>query len=96
MANNAVADWWNARADARLTDVVTTSGSTSFTIECSWPSGVIVKMQVGSSSVAEVLYDNKPTQHEIKREFGCDWLYIVVPCGRHQIQANFHDKDAVL
>lgn len=90
MANNAVAEWWNARANARLSDVAITRESISFDAECHWPSGAIVKLQVNADTVNEVLCDNQPTPHEIKREFGSDWLYVILPCQQHGLQITFH------
>lgn len=85
MANNAVADWWNARADTRITDVTVTSGAISFVADSTWKSGVIVKLQLDADLIGCITCDGEPMYHEMKREFGSQWLYLVVPTGHHQV-----------
>jgi hypothetical protein len=85
MANNAVADWWAARARATLIDITFAPTCLQFTARVDWPAGMIIRLRWDASTPVHVTSADKPLPHCIRREFGDDWLYVIVPSGQHPI-----------
>lgn len=86
MANNAVVAWWNARANATITDIETSVNKIRFVCRCEWVSGVIVRIQVSGATVVRAHCDGAATAYQTKREFGEDWLYLISPRGEHRLE----------
>lgn len=61
----------------------------SFNYGCEYPAGMIVKMLL-KATVDKVEIDQVPSDYEIKKEFGGNWLYMVVPTGQHRVKVLFN------
>jgi hypothetical protein len=88
MANNRVADWWRARSRASVTDVAVGESSIGLTCDCPWADGLIVKTLLRGRTVTGLRCDGVPATHEVRREFGGDWLYVVIPSGQHRVEVD--------
>lgn len=91
-SNKEVAEWWEARSDTTIENVDIQNVSTAFDIDSSYPAGMIVKMLLKRPVRRVVLDGGIPAVHEVKREFAGDWLFIVVPSGKHNISV-FYEWD---
>ena len=74
MANNAVADWWNARSRATLPSIQVLADSNEFDSVCDWKAGMIVRVMITGQKPATVTSGGKPVSFETRREFGEEWL----------------------
>jgi hypothetical protein len=78
--------WWDARSRSHVGAVrITKDHLLSFHVDCQYDAGMIVKTALPDAGKVTPRCDMQPAPHEIKREFGNHWLYLVVPPGKHQI-----------
>jgi hypothetical protein len=85
MGNDAVAYWWEARSKSTVNLIQTDEKTNQFDCRCEYPGGMIVKTLL-SKTLREVTIDGQaPATHEIRTEFAGNWLFVVIPHGRHQI-----------
>jgi len=79
--------WWDARSRSQVSAVrVVDDHHVSFQTDCAYASGMIVKVALQNCRVSAVLCDAVPAVHEGRNEFGNDWLYIIVPRGKHDLE----------
>ena len=89
MGNDAACLWWHARSRSRVGEVrVEDDGRIAFETSCAHDGGMIVKLPVDTRTIAEVLCDSQPAVHAIRREFGGDWLHLIVPAGAHAVEVG--------
>jgi hypothetical protein len=81
MGNNKCADWWFARDLSSLGGHSMASDAIQFTAKTGWQDGVVVKFPLNGREISGVTGNGKPLNYRLKKEFGRDWLYIVIPHG---------------
>jgi len=93
MANNQVAEWWFARSSSEIRDIIADPGGATFTVSSGYPAGLIVKLLIPQGKVCDSVTSGKknPVQ-KIRHEFGSDWIYLMVPSGKHRVSISFKDK----
>jgi hypothetical protein len=57
------------------------SDAIQFTAKTGWQDGVVVKFPLNGREISGVTGNGKPLNYRLKKEFGRDWLYIVIPHG---------------
>jgi len=87
MGNNQVCEWWNARSKSRTTSI-NNQNSISFISDCAYSAGMIVKTQLNGITVTKVMCDDALATFKIVKEYGGQWLYVVVPFGNHKISVE--------
>ncbi|MDF2667793.1 MAG: hypothetical protein K0R67_99 [Paenibacillus sp.] len=88
MGNDALADWWNARALSTVEFADNPSNDAmSFTVFCAYADGMIVTIPLRESDELVWQCDGAPVTARIKREFGLAWAQVIVPQGKHDITA---------
>ena len=95
MGNDGLWKWWDKRSRSQIMDVTideeTTEGqiAISFTTYCEYYDGMIVKVPITSAGLgAPPVCDGKYVDYKIRKDFGKNWLYIIVPEGTHKVM--FH------
>jgi len=90
--NDGLWEWWDKRSRSRIEDVMIHEDgadekvSISFTAHCEYQDGMIVKLPIKSADMdVSVTCDGENTGHKIRRDFGRDWLYVIVPEGAHKM-----------
>jgi len=90
--NDALWEWWDKRSRSQITDVTIHEGEQtgiSFTACCEYDGGMIVKLPVRSGDlVAPPICDGQRADHKIREDFGCEWLYIIIPEGTHEVEVQ--------
>jgi len=94
MGNNAVQRWWDARRRSTVTGVNETGRGLTFESRCAYPDGMIVKIPVDNRTVGKVTDGGGKIPHAVKREFGGDWLYLIVPEGNRSVEISWEGEDA--
>jgi hypothetical protein len=82
--NDGLWEWWDKRSRSQITDVTVSDKTISFTARCESDEGMIVKVPV-NAPVKSVICDKQNASFKNRLEFGRNWLYVVVPEGRHKI-----------
>ncbi|MBC8228018.1 hypothetical protein H8E77_00525 [bacterium] len=86
--NDGLWEWWDKRSRSQIIDVTIAQSGTaptlSFTACCESEEGMIVKIPI-NASVDSVICDDQNASFKSRFEFGKNWLYVVVPEGRHKI-----------
>ena len=67
-----------------MADVKVSDKTISFTACCESDEGMIVKVPL-NASVHSVICDKRETAFKSGFEFGRNWLYVIVPEGKHKI-----------
>lgn len=78
--------WWRARSNTRLSDVATDGQGLRLTVETGYPAGAIVKIPVAARVVGGATVNGVPARCKTERRYGRDWLLVVAPPGRCEIQ----------
>ncbi|MBM3235054.1 hypothetical protein FJZ31_02020 [Candidatus Poribacteria bacterium] len=86
--NDGLWEWWDKRSRSQITDVIVSDTTVSFTACCESDEGMIVKVPI-SASVNSVICDGQGASFKSRFEFGKNWLYLVVPEGRHKIAITY-------
>ncbi len=86
--NDAVTTWWLARSRSSVQNVNQDANTLTFDTACDYPNGMIVKLLL-KKRMFRVAWGNFPATCQIKKEFAGDWLYIVVPAGKHRFTIVF-------
>ena len=82
--NDGLWEWWDKRSRSQIIDVTVSDKKVNFTACCESNEGMIVKIPI-SDSVDSVRCDDQDASFKSRIEFGKNWLYVVVPEGRHKI-----------
>ena len=82
--NDGLWEWWDKRSRSQITDVTTDEKSVSFKAMCEYNEGMIVKTPM--APVTSVTCDGQKTTYQNRTEFGRNWVYLIVPAGRHAIK----------
>jgi hypothetical protein len=85
LANNAVADWWRARSQAQVAVTAASERAFQWQTRCDWPAGMVVRRLLKGRKIGSVTVDGQSAAYTCKREFGGDWLYVVIPAGQHRV-----------
>lgn len=88
MGNDEAAEWWRARARSTIAEASVSPDSLRFTAACQHLGGMIARVNLRDRQAVSAACDGRPAAHEVKREFGGNWLYVVLPAGRHQIEVT--------
>ncbi|UCH34265.1 MAG: hypothetical protein JSV65_17305 [Armatimonadota bacterium] len=89
MGNDAACLWWHARSQCDISEVqIADDGQVTFEADCAYDLGMIVKLPADVGGVADVLCDAQPAPYEVRREFGGDWIHVVVPPGQHTVEVR--------
>jgi hypothetical protein len=91
MNNRMVAEWWDARHASSTRVAALSAEAARFTAECAYDGGMVVKLAVPEGRKAVVA--GFPA--EVIREFGRDWLHVVLPKGRSDVYVVF-TKDVAI
>jgi hypothetical protein len=79
--------WWDARSKSQVSDIKTTEDDhLCFQADCKYSSGMIVKTVLPNYQVIEVLCDAVPAVYKVRNEFGNNWMYTIVPKGKHEVE----------
>ena len=79
-APDQVTQWWLARSESRIEDVRADAGSLDFTVACSYPAGIVVKVPLGRRKVRGC---SSPFQ--VKEALSARWAMIPVPQGETRV-----------
>lgn len=89
MGNDGLWEWWDKRSRSQITDVTITEDNVSFRTYCEYDDGMIVKIPMGSINPSVLpTCDGKPVEYEIRKDFGHEWMYIIVPKGTHTVSLS--------
>jgi len=83
--NDGLWEWWDSRNQSNVSDVmINEDGTISFKAYCAYEDGMIVKVPLRSDK-SDFLptCDGQKANYKIRRDFGHDWLFIIVPKGSH-------------
>jgi hypothetical protein len=87
--NDGLWEWWDKRSRSQIMDVAVDENVMSFTACCEYNDGMIVKMPIKSAELAAPpMCDDQYAKYKIRKDFGCNWLFIIVPAGVHKITIN--------
>jgi len=86
MGADAAAEWWLARSKSKVEIINNEHSCFSFEYECRYSDGMIIKMKNPIEKISSITASGKPLKHQIKEEFGQEWLFIVAPCGKGTIK----------
>jgi hypothetical protein len=86
--NDGLWEWWDKRSRSQIIDVTVSDKTVSFIACCESDEGMIVKVPI-SASVNSVVCDGQNASFKSRLEFGKNWLYVVVPEGRHKITITY-------
>ena len=89
MGNNEMYSWWKSRCCSKVEEKIIDGDSVSYTCDCSYEAGMIVKLPIGEENITEVQIDSIPAKYQTKYEFGINWIYVIVPEGHHDLQLKF-------
>ncbi|MFC1713402.1 hypothetical protein ACFL6S_07035, partial [Candidatus Poribacteria bacterium] len=93
--NDGLWEWWDKRSRSQISDVALHNGATgqtgiNFTASCECEDGMIVKVPIGSAELSvPPVCDDQSADYRIRKDFGRNWLYIIVPEGTHRIVVSF-------
>jgi len=89
--NDGLWEWWDSRSRSRITDVVIYEEfSMSFTTHCEYDGGMIVKVPMRSAELkSPPACDGQRADYSVREDFGCKWLYVIVPGGTHKVNFAF-------
>ncbi|MBM3212620.1 hypothetical protein FJZ33_10395 [Candidatus Poribacteria bacterium] len=84
--NDGLWEWWDKRSKSQIWDVVADENQISFDTYCEYHDGMIVKVPIGSDSQnIQAKCDENRIDHKIRRDFGQNWVYLIVPEGKHKV-----------
>ena len=89
MGNDQLTEWWNARSLSTVTEMDSDDQGYNLVASCDYPAGMIVKVLLKNRCPEQVVSDDRPLAYQVKKEFGVEWLYIVVPSGKHNIEVKW-------
>lgn len=86
MGNDAIAHWWEARDRSTTGNLKEDGRVITFDCACEYPGGMVVKLLL-KRALTEVTIDGRlPADYELRREFAGNWLFVVVPRGKHSLR----------
>ncbi|HIE26518.1 TPA: hypothetical protein EYP66_04460 [Candidatus Poribacteria bacterium] len=88
--NDGLWEWWDKRSRSQIADVTVSDETVSFTAVCESDEGMIVKVPLNTSEHS-VMRDGRGTSFKNRFEFGRNWLYVIVPKGKHKITISTRD-----
>jgi hypothetical protein len=84
--SDALYEWWKARTETALREVVLSDEGLAFEVATSWPAGAIVKIPLGNRKGAAVGVNGAPAAAlKIESRYGQHWALIAVPTGRSRV-----------
>ncbi|MGB9595194.1 MAG: hypothetical protein ACPL7B_02835 [Candidatus Poribacteria bacterium] len=85
--NDGIWEWWQKRSQSDVSDVIIDgNGSISFNVNCKYDDGIIVRMPLSSDDLKVTpICDDKLASFKVRKDFGKNWLFIIVPKGKHII-----------
>lgn len=89
MNNRMVAEWWDARHASTVRNEIISANSIRFASDCRYDGGMVVKVPLAGTVNATAHCDGAAATTRCVREFGRDWLYVVVPKGKHDIAVQW-------
>lgn len=89
MGNNQVWEWWDSRSRSTIDEVCIKNNVMQLEYSCEYPSGMILKIPLKDNPPSKVTCDGELIFHKIKKEFGHEWLFFIVPHGKHTVSLVF-------
>jgi hypothetical protein len=86
VGNDALAQWWLTRSEARVEDVQLSADGLHFEASCEHPDGFVVKVCLGAGEAGTCAASSCATDVCVVQEFGGNWAYVALPPGRHQVR----------
>jgi hypothetical protein len=84
--NDGLWEWWQKRSQSSVSDIIEENGHISFSANCEYDDGMIVKVPLTSNKLnVSPTCDGNPASYKIRRDFGKDWLFVIIPKGKHAI-----------
>lgn len=87
MTTTDAAIWWKNREHSSIRDFVCGGGKIEFSVQTTYPDGIVVKFPIDGLRVVRVECEGQPLYYEIKEVMGVTWTFIVVPHGVHRVIA---------
>lgn len=86
MGCDKLVHWWRARQRVSVQDVTEKMEDINFHIDCPYDDGCIVRLSLGDRPPMLAICDGKDVVSEVRKEFGQNWLYMVIPQGEHEVK----------
>jgi len=88
LGNDALWKWWDGRSRSTISDVITMENAIRFITHCEYKDGMIIKVPLRNKTISSAGCDGKDTVYRVRREFGQNWGYVIVPYGNHEIKIS--------
>jgi hypothetical protein len=89
MGNDALAEWWEKRSQSTVENTRTENDTLVFDCDCRYKGGLVVKFLLLRSFLEAAIDGRWPVPYEIRKEFAGNWLFILVPEGKHQLRIKW-------
>jgi hypothetical protein len=86
MGPDRLARWWLARSRAVIEGASRGRGAISFTAECAWEDGFVVRVPTGPAAARSCRVDGRPAAVEDRLDFGQHWAHVALAPGRHEVR----------
>jgi hypothetical protein len=85
--NDGIWEWWHKRSKSSVYDIEIKGETISFSVNCEYDEGVIVRIPIKSDkSDFSPTCDGQKASYKMRRDFGRDWLFVIVPKGKHRVE----------
>ncbi|HGJ64496.1 TPA: hypothetical protein ENS27_03805 [bacterium] len=85
--NDGIWEWWHKRSKSSVYDIEIKGETISFSVNCEYDEGMIVRVPIESDEADfSPICDGKKASYKIRRDFGKDWLFVIVPKGKHRVE----------
>ena len=89
MGANAACLWWHARRASTIATVAADDTHVEYDCRCANPDGMIVRLFIPRGAPHSVTCDGKAAVRKLRGGFAGDWLFVVVPEGKHRVKVIY-------
>lgn len=86
--NDGVLEWWHKRSKSNVSDIKVKDEAISFNAHCEYDEGMIIRLPIESDKKDfSPMCDGQKANYKIRKDFGKNWLFVIIPKGDHIIEA---------